>query len=115
MAEVSVRISGRAYQILCDDGQEARVVALAQRIDDEAAALAAAGGQITESRLLLMSALMLADKLDETEAALNAAPSPDAVISEMDAAEAQAAIDAAAARLEALRAAHPNEGGSDAG
>lgn len=105
MAEVSIRISGRAYQIVCDDGQEARVAALAQRIDDEAAALAAAGGQITEARLLLMSALMLADKLDETEAALKAAPPPDAMFSEMDAAEAQAAIDAAATRLEALRAA----------
>ncbi|WP_340108739.1 cell division protein ZapA [Pikeienuella sp. HZG-20] len=110
MAEVSIRISGRAYQIVCDDGQEARVAALAQRIDDEATALAASGGRITEARLLLMSALMLADKLDETEAALRDAPPPETALSEMDAAEVQATIDAAAARLEALRAAGPESG-----
>lgn len=104
MAEVTVKISGRSYQILCDDGEEARVAALGRRIDDEAKALAGAGGQVTEARLLLMSALMLADKLDEAEEALKSAPPPGALFSEMDEAEARAAIDAAAARLEALSA-----------
>lgn len=77
MAEVSVRISGRPYQILCDDGQEDRVAMLAGRIDAEATALARAGGMVTEARLLLMSALILADKLDEAETALAAAPPPN--------------------------------------
>ncbi|MFV0473118.1 MAG: cell division protein ZapA [Pikeienuella sp.] len=103
MAEVTIRISGRPYQILCDDGEEARVSALARRIDEEAKALAAAGGQVTEARLLLMSALMLADKLDEAEQALSAAP-PEASFADMSETEARAAIDAAAARLEALSA-----------
>lgn len=102
MAEVSVRISGRAYTIICDDGQEQRVSALAKRIDHEASALAAGGGQVTEARLLLMSALMLADRLDEAETALKEAPSPEDLFARMGAEEAQAMIEAAAARLEAL-------------
>ncbi|QIE54830.1 cell division protein ZapA [Pikeienuella piscinae] len=109
MAEVSVRISGRDYLIVCDDGQEARVAALARRIDEEATALAAGGGQITEARLLLMSALMLADKLDEAEQALESAPPPEMAFSAMDETEARAAIDAAAARLEALSAGGASE------
>lgn len=59
------------------------------------------GGQITESRLLLMSALMLADKLDEAEAAASQA----SLFSEMDPAEAESLIENASARLEALQGA----------
>lgn len=102
MAEVTVRISGRAYKIICDDGQEQRVSSLAQRIDREASALAASGGQVTEARLLLMSALMLADRLDEAETALKEAPSPEDLFAGMGVEEAQATIEAATARLEAL-------------
>lgn len=99
MAEVSVNISGRSYRIGCDSGQEERVKSLAARIDAEAKALSAGGGQITESRLLLMSALMLADKLDEAEAAASQA----SLFSEMDPAEAESLIENASARLEALQ------------
>lgn len=101
MAEVSVNISGRSYRIGCDSGQEERVKSLAARIDAEAKALSAGGGQITESRLLLMSALMLADKLDEAEAAASQA----SLFSEMDPAEARSLIENASARLEALQGA----------
>ncbi len=78
MAEVSIMVGGRRYQMACEDGQEDRLRALARRIDEEAQALAGSG-QVSEPRLLLMAALMLADKLDETEQALEtaeAAPAP---------------------------------------
>lgn len=74
MAEVSVSIGGRRYAVVCDDGQEERLASLAARIDAEAQAFAAAGATISEARLLLMSALMVADKLDEAEATMAAAP-----------------------------------------
>lgn len=66
-------IAGRAYALACADGEEERLEALAGRIDDEARRLSRGAAQISEARLLLMSALMIADKLDETETAMTAA------------------------------------------
>lgn len=105
MSEVTVRIAGRAYPIICDDGQEPRVAALANRIDAEATALSGAGGGVGEARLLLMSALMLADRLDEAEEALAAARANAGGGEEGAAAEQ--AMTGAAGRLDALRGAPP--------
>lgn len=112
MSEVTVRVAGRAYPILCEDGEEQRVAQLAGRIDAEAKALAGAGGQITEARLLLMSALMLADRLDETETALSAAAeAPQAALFDDDDVEqATEAMEDAADRLDALRGADGGAG-----
>ena len=70
MPEVDIKVAGRTYRVGCGDGEEARVAELGSRIDSEATALAKQMGQVTEGRLLLMSALMLADKLTDTETAL---------------------------------------------
>ena len=78
MAEVKVSIGGRSYPVMCDDGQEDRVRSLAARIDAEAAAFAGAGASLSEARLLMMSALMIADKLDEAEMRAASAPTPEA-------------------------------------
>lgn len=82
MAEVTVTVGGRRYPVFCNDGEEARVRDLARRIDAEASAFAGAGPAVPEPRLLLMSALMIADKLDEAEAQLReraaeAQPAPE--------------------------------------
>jgi len=67
MADVSVEVAGRRYRLACDEGEEARLEALARTIDREARALA---GRLTqppgEARLLLMAALMIADRLEES-------------------------------------------------
>lgn len=108
MAEVKVTIGGRGYPIVCDDGQEDRVAALAARIDAEARAFSGAGASLPEARLLLMSALMVADKLDEAEARLAAtpkptpAPPPEDLFSGMSAQDAAARVEAAAKRIAAL-------------
>ena len=83
MPEVSIQVAGRTYRIGCGAGEEARVAELGARIDAEASALASQMGQVSEGRLMLMAALMMADKLTETETALG-----DAVTrsSEMEAA-----------------------------
>ena len=70
MAEVDIKVAGRTYRVGCGTGEEERVAELGARIDTEATALASQMGQISEGRLLLMSALMLADKLSDTEMAL---------------------------------------------
>ena len=73
MPEVTVDVAGRSYRLGCGEGEEQHLLALAARVDGEAARLGQSLGQMGEGRLLVMSALMLADRLSETEAALQAA------------------------------------------
>ena len=69
MPEVTVDVAGRSYRIGCGEGEEVHLVRLAELVDNEATRLGRKLGQMTEGRLMLMSALMLADKLSEAEAA----------------------------------------------
>ena len=73
MAEVLVEVAGRSYRLGCGEGEEQHLAALAARVDGEAARLGQSLGQMNEGRLMLMSALMLADRLSEAEAALQGA------------------------------------------
>ena len=93
MPEVTVEVAGRSYRIGCGEGEEAHLVALAARVDGEAARLVEMG-QMAEGRLMLMSALMLADRLTEAEQAAEAA--------ERRAAEALEQARATAARADAF-------------
>jgi|HubBroStandDraft_6_1064221.scaffolds.fasta_scaffold1207395_2 cell division protein ZapA len=65
MAEVVVTVNGRAFELGCADGQEARIRQLAQFVDGKIGELIRAAGQAGESRLLLMAALVIADELSE--------------------------------------------------
>lgn len=62
MAEVAVVVAGRSYSLACRDGDEARVAELAREIAACADRLTASLGAMSEARLLLMSALMIADE-----------------------------------------------------
>ena len=117
MPEVDIKVAGRNYRVGCGAGEEKRVAELGARIDAEASALAKHMGQVPESRLLLMSALMLADKLSDTELALGDAvtraseaeaaaqtipAAPEPVIDMEREAQIAANLDALSARIEAL-------------
>ncbi len=65
MAQVSVRINGRSYDVACDDGQEERLISLSQYVDDRVREIAGAVGQIGEQRLLVMTSLLIADELGD--------------------------------------------------
>ncbi len=65
MGQVAVTINGRSYEVACDDGQEDHLVRLASYIDKKMAELVTSVGQIGDTRLLVMSALLLADDLSE--------------------------------------------------
>lgn len=105
MADVSFTIAGRAYTLVCDPGEEARLSDMARRVDREAQALMAGGGQLSEARLFMMTALMLADKLDEAEQGANAAPeAEESGVSAADADILEQVMDDASARLAALSA-----------
>ena len=65
MAQVSVTINGRSYQIACDDGQEANLTRLADYVDKRVGELVAAVGQVGDDRLLVMASLLVADELSD--------------------------------------------------
>jgi cell division protein ZapA len=67
MAEVTVDVAGRSYRLGCDEGEEAHVTGLAAMLDAEAGALQRQFGHMAEGRLLMMTALMVADRLSEAE------------------------------------------------
>jgi cell division protein ZapA len=65
MAQVTVTINGRKYEIACDDGQEAHLTRLSQYVDRRVDELVAAVGQVGNARLLVMTSLLVADELSE--------------------------------------------------
>lgn len=65
MGQITVTVNGFAYQVGCDDGEEAHVATLAEYVDKRVAELAGSVGQVGEARLLLLAALLIADDLSE--------------------------------------------------
>jgi len=102
---VSVTINRRSYRIACDAGQEAHLTKLAEFVDQRVGDLVAAVGQIGDTRLMVMTSLLIADELSDLEAEVKtlregrAAGTPAA---EADAGAAE--IEALAGRLEAIAA-----------
>ena len=64
MAQAKLSIGGRTYELACREGEEAHYEALARRIDAKAEEVRGAMGGISETRLLLLAALLLADELE---------------------------------------------------
>jgi len=104
MAQVEVTINGRNYQIACDDGQEAHLVQLGEYIDKRVQELVSAIGQVGDSRLLVMTSLLIADELAETYAGLKktSAAMESAVSAEAMEEKLAAIVDATALRIEAV-------------
>ena len=71
MAEVTLTIGGRSYNVACRDGGEGHLLSLATRVDAKVAEAKGAVGTASEVRQLLFAALLLADDVAEG----NASPS----------------------------------------
>jgi len=108
LAQTTVRINGRSYPIVCDDGQEAHLARLAEFIDKRVGQLAAAIGRADDSRLLVMASLMIADELLDAQAELRAARAEAGETPGLAVAAAEEAIarriERVAARIEGLAA-----------
>ena len=65
MAQVSATIAGRQFRLACEDGQEDHLQTLAKDIDRRIIDLRAKFGEIGDTRLTVMAALMVADELSE--------------------------------------------------
>ena len=100
MPLVNVTVNSRSYTIACDDGDEEYLQELAAIVDAKAEKVSKSVGQVGDTRLLLMVALLMAD---EHKAAmdvknLSTKTEPDALDSGV------AALDRAAARIEEIAA-----------
>lgn len=107
MATVNVFVNGHAYAVGCEDGQEPHVEALAREFDARVREVGAQVGKVTELRLFLMAALVMADEAADLRARLAACQEKLGQSQSLDAlgeVRAAQAVDAAAARIEALAA-----------
>lgn len=119
MAEIDINIGGRVFSVSCQEGEEHFLQSAAALLDAEASVLTSQIGRIPESRMLLMSGLMLADrtagleeqlqdaerKLGERDALieeLNNRPAPVAEIVETVPAALSSALADLAGRAEAI-------------
>ena len=80
MPEVEIEIGGRRFEVACQPGEEDYLIAAATALDKEASSIGDQLGRLSESRMLLMAGLMLADqagnlkeKLAKSDADLTAA------------------------------------------
>ena len=79
MADVSISINGKSYNISCDDGQEQRVSDLANFIDSRVKDIAQASGATSDAHLLVLTSLVMADEMfDMRENASSGAPAMSA-------------------------------------
>jgi len=62
MPEETIVIGGKSFEVACQPGEEHFLQAAARMLDAEARTLIEQIGRVPESRMLLMSGLMLADK-----------------------------------------------------
>lgn len=100
MPQVEIKVGGRTFEVACQEGEEKFLQAAAVMLDTEAAALSSQIGRMPESRMLLMSGLLLADKtagledklrgaearareLEEKLLSANSKPAPDPEVIEI--------------------------------
>jgi cell division protein ZapA len=75
MAEVSITMNGRIYEISCDNGQEGRVVDLAAYVDQKLQQIARSGAAYNDAHLMVLTLLVMADEVfEEREGAASARP-----------------------------------------
>jgi cell division protein ZapA len=65
MNHVNVTINGRQYRMACEDGQEARLLNLAESLEARIQSLRGKFGEIGDARLTVMAALTVCDELQD--------------------------------------------------
>jgi cell division protein ZapA len=72
MNHINVTINGRQYRMACEEGQEERLLQLAESFEARIGDLRGKFGEIGDSRLTMMAALTLADELLDAEQRMRA-------------------------------------------
>jgi cell division protein ZapA len=112
MGQVIVTVHDRPYTMQCPDGEEGHLKELARLLDSEVQQIKRSVGSVGDIRLLVMSGLMVADRLSEAikkieeleEQLKSARESRNQIIAQTKELEARVAerLDTVAQRLEAL-------------
>jgi len=63
MSHVNVTINGRQYRMACEEGQETRLLRLAESLETRIESLRGKFGEIGDARLTVMAALTVCDEL----------------------------------------------------
>jgi len=124
MSHINVTINGRQYRMACEEGQEVRLLKLAESLESRVDQLRGKFGEIGDARLTVMAALTIADELTEAGRRIRALEAEltmlqDGRIAAADRAHATqvaiaSAFNAAAERIENV-AKSLNEGTSNGG
>ncbi len=103
-------IAGRTYRMACGEGEEGHLQDLARHVDVTLATLRKGFGEIGDTRLVIMTAITVADELseakrriailEETLAGLARTTSEGEAMRDALASDVAVALDAASARLE---------------
>ena len=72
MSQVTITLNGRTYRVRCGAGEEPRLMQLADVVRAKLDGLVSEFGQAGDDRLLLMSALLIANELLDARARLSA-------------------------------------------
>jgi cell division protein ZapA len=112
MPQVSVTINGRQFRVACEEGEEPRLMRLAEDLDQRISRLRERFGEIGDTRLTVMAALTLADELSDTRERLQRVETELAKLQDSSVASAErtqtthtaivAALNAAAERIESI-------------
>ena len=63
MSHINVTINGRQYRMACEEGQEVRLLKLAESLESRVESLRGKFGEIGDARLTVMAALTACDEL----------------------------------------------------
>jgi cell division protein ZapA len=105
MAQITIDVNGRPYAVGCEDGQEQHLIELSKLFDHQVRQVSKDMGQLGDTRLFLMGALLLADELSDARQRLS---SLQAEVGRMQAersrveTRAVSALEGAAKRIEKL-------------
>jgi cell division protein ZapA len=72
MSHINVTINGRQYRMACEEGQEVRLLKLAEALESRVTELRGKFGEIGDARLTVMAALTVCDELLDANARLHA-------------------------------------------
>lgn len=71
MSHINVTINGRQYRMACEEGQEVRLLKLAESLEARVDQLRGKFGEIGDARLTVMAALTVCDELLDANARIN--------------------------------------------
>jgi cell division protein ZapA len=72
MSHINVTINGRQYRMACEEGQEVRLLKLAESLETRVTELRGKFGEIGDARLTVMAALTVCDELLDVTTRLHA-------------------------------------------